>query len=134
MKEWQDPNGEPEVSKSKATFKMTLGGLILEQHDEGSMMGHKFTGRGFNAFNKATGKYEAIWMDSMSSGIMKMVGEKKDGVIEYKGHFFGPGGAKIECRYEMSKINEDKHLFVMYMDMGMGMNKSMEMTYNRAKK
>jgi len=124
---------KPAKSKGKCTFKMALDGRYLEQHFSGTMDGTPFTGIGYTAFNKATGKYEATWMDSMSTGIMHLTGEMEDGVCTYNGHFFGPGGAKIKARYEEEKPDADTMTFVMYMDAGMGEMKAMEMTYKRAK-
>ncbi|MHC4956016.1 MAG: DUF1579 family protein [Planctomycetota bacterium] len=133
VKSWHEPGKDPTVEKGTSTFSLDLGGLLLKQDYKGSMMGAPFTGVGYTAFNKATGKWEATWMDSMSSGILFMNGTEKDDVITYTGHFFGPGGAKIQTRYTLSAVKDDKQLFTMWMDMGQGMNKSMEMTYTRAK-
>jgi hypothetical protein len=133
VKSLHEPDAEPRVEKGKAKFKMTLGGLFLRQDYEGSMMGTPFTGVGYTAFNKATGKFEALWIDSMGSGMMCLTGVEKDKVCTYHGHFFGPGGVKIPARYVLTKVNDDKQTLVMFMNMGQGEMKSMEMTYTRAK-
>jgi hypothetical protein len=132
VKSWHGP-GEPTVEKGTSTFSMDLNGLMLKQDYSGTMSGIPFTGIGYTAFNKATKKYEALWMDSMSSGIMFLDGEKGDNdVITYRGRFFGPGGVKVPCRYELTPVKDGKQVFTMWMDMGAGEQKSMEMTYSRA--
>jgi len=135
VKSWMAPGAEPILSKGKTKFAVALGGLMLKQDYEGSMGGMPFTGLGYSAFNKATGKYEAVWMDSMSSGIMFMNGtEKEKGKTwVYHGHFFGPGGVKIKSRSIMTHVSDDEQTMVMYMDSGAGEMKSMEMTYTRVK-
>ena len=135
VKSWMAPGAEPTVEKGKTSYSTVLGGLILKQDYKGSMGGMPFTGIGYTAFNKATGKYEAVWMDSMSSGIMFMNGtEKEKGKTwEYRGHWFGPGGVKVNSRSVMTRVSDDKQTLVMYMDGGQGEKKSAEMTYTRVK-
>ena len=134
VKSWHGP-GEPTVSKAKTKFSVVLGGLILRQDYEGVMGDTPFTGLGFTAFNNGTGKYEAIWMDSGSTGIAFMNGTEteKNKVFEYKGHFFGPGGAKITSRSIMKRVDDDTQTMEMYMNMGQGEMKAMEITYKRVK-
>ncbi|MHC4409853.1 MAG: DUF1579 family protein [Planctomycetota bacterium] len=130
------PDGTTKVSKATTKFSMVLGGLIQRQDYKGEMGGTPFNSIGMTAFNKGTKKYESIWMDSMSSGMMWMNGNKIDDgkTVEYKGHFFGPGGAKMKTRTNLTPEGDDKISFVMWMDMGQGEVKSLEMVYTRVKK
>jgi hypothetical protein len=130
-----EPGAEPVIDQGKCTFSMVLGDRILKQDFEAAMGGMPFTGLGFTAFNKATKKYEAIWMDSMSTGIFFMTGEPKpDGATwEYAGSWYGPGGKEIKTRTIMRKVSDDEQVMEMYNDMGEGEMKSMEMTYKRVK-
>jgi hypothetical protein len=134
VKSWQSPDADPMTDKGTTTFSMELGGLFLKQDYQGTMGGMPFKGIGYNGFDKATGKYEALWMDSMGSGIMRMTGTEteKGKVWNYKGHFFGPGGARIETRSVLRQVSNDEQTMEMYMDFGSGEVKSMEMTYKRA--
>lgn len=135
VKEWRMPGAEPTVSTAKSKYSMVMGDLILRQDYEGKMGEVPFQGVSYTAFNKGTGKYEALWMDSMSSGMMFMNGTEteKNKAFEYKGHFFGPGGVKVEMRSIMKRVDADTQTMEMYMNMGQGEMKSMEMTYTRVK-
>lgn len=130
------PDGKTKESKATSKFSMVLGGLIQRQDYKGKMGDTPFNSIGMTAFNKGTKKYESIWMDSMSSGIMWMDGNTvQDGkAVEYKGHFYGPGAAKMTMRSIMKQEGDDKISFVMWMDMGQGEAKSLEMVYTRVKK
>jgi hypothetical protein len=98
------------------------------------MNGQTFKGLGFTAYNKATKKYESVWMDSMSTGIGFSNGtETEPGTWTYKGSFFGPGGRKCTTRMVMMKISDDEEKMEMFCDMGMGEQKSMELTATREK-
>ena len=135
VKSWMAPNTPPVVSKGKSTFKMANGGLMLRQDFQGNMGGMPFTGVGYTAFNKATGKYEATWMDSMASGILFLNGtvKEKNKLIEYKCIQYGPGGQKIQLRYELSMVDDDTQLFKMWSNDGRGEHQALEMTYKRVK-
>lgn len=61
-------------SKGTATYKMDLGGLWLASTFEGSMMGEKFSGRGFDTYDAGKKKYVGVWFDSMSTTPMTMEG------------------------------------------------------------
>ncbi|MHC4937501.1 MAG: DUF1579 family protein [Planctomycetota bacterium] len=128
------PDGTAKESKTKSKFTMVLGDLILRQDYSGEMNGTPFTGLGYTGFDKGSGRYQSVWMDSMSSGMMCSIGTKQeDGSIEYKGHFFGPGGAKIPTRVVLKYPDDDTQQMEFYMDMGTGEMKSVEITYKRVK-
>jgi Protein of unknown function (DUF1579) len=61
-------------SKGTATYKMDLGGLWLVSNFEGSMMGEKFSGRGFDSYDAGKKKFVGVWFDSMSTTPMTMEG------------------------------------------------------------
>lgn len=61
-------------SKGTAVFKMDLGGLWLASTFDGSVMGQKFTGRGYDTYDAAKKKFVSIWLDSMSTTPMLMEG------------------------------------------------------------
>jgi hypothetical protein len=63
-----------QASKGTANYKMDLGGLWLASTFESSMMGEKFSGRGFDTFDAGKKKYVGVWFDSMSTTPMTMEG------------------------------------------------------------
>lgn len=134
-KSWMAPGAEPFVDRGRATFSMVLGDRILKQEFEGAMAGTPYTGLGFTAFDKATRRYQSIWMDSTSTGIFMMSSTRKlgDEAWEYRGSFYGPGGVEVPTRAIMRKTGDDEQVMEMYHDMGRGETKSMELTYRRDK-
>ena len=67
---WHEPGGPAVEDTGTATRAMVLGGRVLVEEVESSMMGMPFTGRGTTGFDNVSGKYWATWNDSMSTGIM----------------------------------------------------------------
>ena len=131
-----DPmTGQAVKEEGKSKYSMVLNGLILRQDFEGVMDGKTFKGIGFVAFNKGSGKYESIWMDDMSSGIMYSTGESADGgkSVNYKGHWFGPDAAQIDQKMVMTTVDADTHKLKMEMSMGGNAMPPMSITYKRAK-
>lgn len=132
MKEFQ-PDGSTKESSGTVTYSMVMNDLILRQDFTGQAGGVEFQGVGYMAFNKATGKYESVWMDSMSSGMAWMDGQalEKANAWEYKGHWFAPGGMKVHARLVLERLGEDRQSMEYFMDMGQGEMKSMEILYER---
>ncbi len=68
-KGWMEPGKPPMESSGTCEQKMILGGHYLRQEYAGDMMGMPFTGINILGYNNHTGKYESIWIDSMSTAI-----------------------------------------------------------------
>ena len=136
VKSWEQPGAEPNLSKGKSTYKVVMDGRYVRHDYQGFMGPVPFTGVGYQAYNRATGKYESIWMDSMSTGIMYSLGTEteKGKVWEYKGSFFGPGALEVKSRIVIRKISDDQQLMEMHCDFGTGEFKNMEMLSTRVKK
>ena len=122
------------VFEGKAVFGALLGGRYVRQEYDSPMGGMPFEGIGYTGFNKATGKFEAVWMDNTGTGIMFLAGEESEPgkVWCYAGRFCGPGGQAVRCREEMTSTNADEMRMVMYLDYGQGESKCMEQVYTRA--
>jgi hypothetical protein len=69
-KSWHEPGKPPVVDKGTATRSMILGGRVMLEEYQGSMMGQPFTGQGLHGFDNVTGRYWSTWNDSMMTGIM----------------------------------------------------------------
>jgi hypothetical protein len=79
-KGWMGPDKPPVESSGTCEQKMILGGHYLRQEYAGDMMGRPFTGISLLGYNNHTGKYESIWLDSMSTAIYYFIGTaSKDG-------------------------------------------------------
>jgi hypothetical protein len=70
VKSWQGPNGPAAESTATATRAMTLGGRVLVEDVNGTMMGGPFTGHGMTGYDNVTGKYWSTWNDTMTTGVM----------------------------------------------------------------
>lgn len=74
IKSWTEPGGPAMESAGTATRKMVLGGRVMVEEVESSMMGMAFTGHGMSGYDNVSGKYWSTWMDSMSTGMMTSEG------------------------------------------------------------
>jgi hypothetical protein len=71
---WVAPDRPPVESSGTCEQKMVLEGRYLQQIYTGDMMGKPFTGISLLGYNNHTGKYESVWLDSMSTAIYSFVG------------------------------------------------------------
>ena len=60
------PNGE-EIATGATTYKMQLGGLWLASHFKAEMFGQLFEGRGYDGYDEKSGKFQSVWVDSMTA-------------------------------------------------------------------
>src|SRR5438093_2643488 len=70
VRSWQQAGAPAMEDKGTATRTMTLGGRVLVEDLNSSMMGTPFTGHGMMGYDNVTGKYWSTWNDSMSTGLM----------------------------------------------------------------
>jgi len=114
--EWTMAPGAPaEKSTGTSEFKMIMGGrYLVEETSTTSSMG-PFHGMGISAYNNANGKYEHVWLDDMSTGMMYSTGDSKNGTIEYKGDFFDPAKkAMCSTRFVVHKTSETERDMEMF--------------------
>jgi hypothetical protein len=71
---WMEPGKPPVESTGTCEQKMILDGHYLRQEYTGDMMGQPFTGINLLGYDNQSGKYESVWIDSMSTGIFYFVG------------------------------------------------------------
>ncbi len=136
-KMWDAPGGEPQESKGKTDFKMILGGRWLQQQFKGKAMGQNFEGMGLIGYDNVKGKFESIWLDTMSTGAMRSDGTYDDQTKTLKdsGTMSCPISADKtqEFRSELQFLSNKKLIFSMF---GKGPTdgpefKMMEITYTR---
>lgn len=128
-------DGSTKVTKGKEVRTALFGGRFLKADFEGEMMGQPFSGIALTGFNKATKKFEMIWISSMDTAILFMTGTEKEAgkTWEFSGPWTGPNGMKGKTRVVVKKISDDQDTTEIYNDMGMGEMKSLEIAYTRAK-
>jgi len=74
IKSWHEPGGPAMEDTGTATRTMILGGRVLVEDVESSMMGMPYAGHGTMGYDNVTGKYWSTWTDSMSTGMMMSQG------------------------------------------------------------
>lgn len=79
------PGGEAFNSTGKASYEMIMGGRFLKSTYEGDMMGLPFTGHSLGGYNKVDRRWEALWMDTVSTAMYYYTGEKTDDGWVYMG-------------------------------------------------
>ena len=134
-KSWMAPNAPAMETKGTAQIVPVMGGRFVQQEFKGDMMGQAFNGTGFTGYNNATKKYESMWMDSMTTGMMHFTGERKaDGSLEFKGDYVDPmSGQKKQFRSVSRNPNKETMVFEMFDTDSAGKEfRAMEMTYSRA--
>lgn len=70
IRNWPDPAGQPMEESGKAKRSMALGGRVLVEDVDSTMMGMPFTGHGMTGYDNVTGKYWSTWTDTMGTGLM----------------------------------------------------------------
>jgi hypothetical protein len=102
--EWNVQNtlGQPAGTSS---IQQILDDCIVFENWTGQ---NGYTGKSFNLYNKQTGKWEQIWVDSMGA-ITKYEGQLiKDGVLEYHYDSTQPDGSKMLHRLTFFKLGPDR--------------------------
>ncbi|HLO42035.1 MAG TPA: DUF1579 family protein [Phycisphaerales bacterium] len=99
------------------------------------VMGMPFRGSATWGFNKVSKKYESLWRDSFSTGMMISYGtlSSDDKVFTFHGEHDDPaGGGKVKTREVVTWEGDDTFKFEMYQTHADGKeHKAIEATYNR---
>lgn len=131
---WMEPGGPPVEEAGTATRSMILGGRVLVEEYQGSMMGQPFTGYGLHGYDNVSGKTWSTWTDSMSTGLMVSEGSCDEaGNCEFTGSWNDPvAKGPVQARMVLRKVSPTVEQFEMY---GPGPDgkemKMMELTYTK---
>ena len=129
------------AEESSGTSENTwiMGGRFVQQMTTGTAMGQPFEGMGFFGYDNMKGEYTNLWLDNMSTGIMKSSSKYDAGTKSFseEGSFPCPmtGETDRKFRGSMKVIDNDHLLYEMYSnDPASGKEfKSMEISYARVK-
>jgi hypothetical protein len=66
---WMEPDKPPVESTGACEQRMILGGRYLRQEYAGDMMGQPFTGINLLGYDNQSGKYQSVWLDTMSTAL-----------------------------------------------------------------
>ncbi len=134
---WETAEAKPQESAGTSTMKMILGGRFLQHETKGKAMGMPFEGLGLTGYNNIKKKYETIWLDSMSTGMMRGEGSynAETKTLTDKGQFSCPmKEGDQDYRSEWKMIDKDNSVFTLYGPDESGDEfKMMEMTFKRSK-
>ena len=115
-KMWMAPGMAPEESTGKAVFRSMLGGRFVQMQYSGTMMGGPFRGFAIYGYDNATKKFESVWIDSFSTGMMKGTGElaadKK--TMTWTVESTGPDGKKETMREVETFVDDNTTKFEMF--------------------
>jgi Protein of unknown function (DUF1579) len=135
VKSWQDPNGPATESTGTATRAMTLGGRVLVEDVNGTMMGGPFAGHGMTGYDNVNGKYWSTWNDTMGTGLLVTEGtcDAQGKSCTFTGQWTDPvKKTLVKSRMTTSWTSPTTELFTMY---GPGKDgkemKMMEITYTK---
>jgi hypothetical protein len=133
IKMWMDPSQPPQTMKGTTTYELIMDGRYLVGHYSGMMMGMPFSGMDITGFDNALKVYQSVWIDNMGTGIMNLEGtfDKASNSITYKGKMVTPNGSKADVREVVKIIDKDHSMFEMFVDMGKGESKTMEIKYTK---
>ena len=107
---------KPTKSSGTTTGKWALGGRYLKLHAQGTSMGHPFEGFGLMGYDNATKKYTGLWIDNMSTGMLKSWGyyyPSSKTFVEW-GKFHDPIMGKQAFRAITNIKKNNKYTYEMY--------------------
>jgi hypothetical protein len=131
---WMDPAGEPMETEGNAIVEMILGGRYMQSTHTGTMMGMPFEGINLQGYDNATDEFTAIWIDNMGTGFSVSKGKYDEATnsLNFKGSMLDPMTKKnMDFRQVVKIIDDNHHIFEMYMNYNGQEFKSMVVEYTR---
>lgn len=131
IKSWMEPGMEPMVSEGTAVRSLELGGRVLVEEVEGSVMGQPFHGVGRTGYDNVTEQYWSTWNDNMSTGLIVLYGSMgEDGSSSFEGEAPDPMTGGTSTMKIKGRMEGDKEISDFYMVAPDGSEiKTMEITY-----
>jgi len=134
---WVQPGAEPVTSEATAETRMILGGRYMQENFTGETPMGPFHGMSLTAYDNATRKVTAIWIDDMSTGMTVLTGKgcRPGNPLELSGLYDDPvTGQTIRIRTVTTYKDADHHHFDYYMQYpGQEEFLSLAMEYERVK-
>jgi uncharacterized protein DUF1579 len=135
IKSWHEPGAPAMEDTGTATRSMALGGRVLVEEVNSSMMGMPYTGHGMMGFDNVSGKYWSTWNDSMSTGIMVNEGtcDSQQKTCTFTGSWNDPiKKAPVKARMTTRWTSPTTEVFELYAPGKDGKEmKMMEITYTK---
>jgi hypothetical protein len=130
---WMDPSQPPQTMKGTTKYESVMDGRYIVGKFSGMMMGMPFSGMDITGYDNALKVFQNVWIDNMGTGMMVLEGkyDKSTNTVTYNGKMVTPNGSKVDVRQVVKNIDKDHSTFEMYVNMGGGETKSMEIKYTR---
>ncbi len=124
----------PEKTTATSTNTLVLGGRYLHTEYRGSVANQPFNGIGYLGWDNLAENYVGIWMDDMSTQILKDAGPEMDGkTMTTHGTQMAPGGIVMKSRTAYEFISNDRYTMTMYHTApGAEEQKVLHLVFNRA--
>ncbi len=137
IKWWMSPDQDPDVSTGQSRISWILGQRFIQHDVDGKSMGMPFTGMGITGYDNGKQVYNSIWLDSMSTGMMKGKGQYNSDMntLTEEGIFTCPLEGQKSFRAVTTFIDDDHFRYEMFTN-AMGTSdeyRSMEISYTRKK-
>jgi hypothetical protein len=134
VKVWADPSATPVEETLSCINSWVLDGRWIRSTLAGDVAGEPFNGIGFYGFDRIRQKYEAVWMDTGSTGLVYYKGEfDSDNHMTMRAEVPNPltgDPTLLELRVTIGK-NGEQVTEMWGTGMGDMMFKMMELTYTR---
>lgn len=134
---WMDPAAPPMESVAKATSEWMLGGRQMKMTYTGDFFGTPFEGMSLTGFNRVSGQFESLWVDSLSTGMTIGFGSvSADGktFTFHSEHDDPMTGSRKKTREVIVIESNDKHTLTAYEILPNGADqKTMVLVFTRAK-
>lgn len=130
---WMDPSQPPQISEGTSVYESIYDGRYIIGKYSGTAMGMPMNGMDINGYDNVKKVFFTTWIDNMGTGLMYTEGvyDESTNKITYTGETVGPMGNVMKIRQIVTLIDDDHSMFEMFMDMGQGEMKSMEIKYTR---
>jgi hypothetical protein len=122
-----------EESEGTYTFEWALGGRVLVGNFSGTMMGQPYEGMSIDGYDKQSGAYYSLWMDTTTTGYTMFTGKAEgEDTVVYTGTGTDPmTGGEMKMRSVSTRTGDDTFTYTMYVSQGGQEMKVMEMTGTR---
>ncbi len=132
---WMDPSQPPTTSVGTSVTESLLGGRYFQTTHTGNFMGMDMTGIELSGYDNVKKEFFSTWIDNFGTGIMYLTGSYDEATktFTYSGPTVDPMGMEYNVRETVQIVDNDTHLFEMYMDLGGQEIKSMEIKFTRIK-
>ena len=132
---WMDPSQPPTTSVGTSVTESLLGGRYFRTTHTGNFMGMDMTGIELGGYDNVKKEFFSTWIDNFGTGIMYLTGSYDEATktFTFTGPTVDPMGNEYNVRETVQIVDNDTHLFEMYMDQGGQEFKSMEIKFTRIK-